>query len=125
MLPFVKVIWGARCGESARLVLHGEPSARGHAYSVRRGRESAYDRKAPHGLPPTSLVPTNPFDLWMQRNYSQLRFERYADDVCGNVGWSFIRKRRRLSIASMMIEGNGMPRRSLIFWAIRFVPEAR
>jgi len=23
------------------------------------------------------------FDLWMQRNYPQLRFERYADDVIG------------------------------------------
>ena len=44
---------------------------------------------------------------------------------CRNVGWSFIRKRRKLSIARMMIEGNGMLRRSLIFWAIRFAPEAR
>ena len=67
--------------ETARRVLLGETRTRGHAYSVRRGRESAYDRKAPHGLPPPSLVPTNPFDLWMQRNYPQLRFERYADDV--------------------------------------------
>ena len=44
---------------------------------------------------------------------------------CRNVGWSFILRRRKLSTARMMIEGKGMLRRSLIFWAIRFVPEAR
>jgi len=86
MLTLARVIWGARCGESARRVLLGETRARGHAYSVRRGRESAYDRKAPHGLPPTSLVPTNPFDLWVQhwrkhRASGELIVVRYADDL--------------------------------------------
>src|SRR6516225_9441565 len=85
MLTLAKVIWGARCGESARRVLLGETRARGHAYSVRRGRESAYDRKAPHGLPPPSLVPTNLFDLWVQhwrkhRATGEVIVVRYADD---------------------------------------------
>jgi hypothetical protein len=52
---------------------------------VRRGRESAYDRKAPHGLPPPSLVPTNLLDLWFERVVKpRLRGEaylvRYIDD---------------------------------------------
>jgi hypothetical protein len=52
---------------------------------VRRGRESAYDRKAPHGLPPSSLVPTNLFDLWVQhwrkhRATGEVIVVRYADD---------------------------------------------
>ena len=52
---------------------------------MRRGRESAYDRKAPHGLPPPSLVPTNPFDLWVQhwrkhRATGEVIVVRYADD---------------------------------------------
>jgi hypothetical protein len=52
---------------------------------VRRGRESTYDRKAPHGLPPTSLVPTNLLDLWFERVVKpRLRGEaylvRYIDD---------------------------------------------
>jgi RNA-directed DNA polymerase len=53
---------------------------------VRRGRESASDRKAPHGLPPPSLVPTNPFDLWVQhwrkhRATGEVIIVRYADDI--------------------------------------------
>jgi len=75
------VIWGARCGETARRVLLGETGSRGHAYSVRRRRESAYDRKAPPGLPSSRLVSTNPFDRWLAANYPQVPFERYADDV--------------------------------------------
>ena len=80
MLTLAKVIWGARCGESARRVLLGETRARGHA------RESAYDRKAPHGLPPTSLVPTNLFDLWVQawrrkRAHGDMIVVRFADDI--------------------------------------------
>jgi hypothetical protein len=59
MLTLANVIWGARCGKSARRVLLGETGSRGHAYSVRRQRESAYDRKAPHGLPSSRLVSTN------------------------------------------------------------------
>jgi RNA-directed DNA polymerase len=86
MLTFGNVIWGARCGESARRVLLGETRARGHAYSVRRGRESAYDRKAPHGLPPPSLVPTNLFDLWAQQWRKRharggMIIVRFADDT--------------------------------------------
>ena len=53
---------------------------------MRRGRESAYDRKAPHGLPPPSLVPTNLFDLWVQhwrtqRAAGEVIVVRYADDA--------------------------------------------
>jgi hypothetical protein len=66
MLTFVNVIWGARCGKPARRVLLGETRTRGHAYSVRRRRESACDRKAPHRLTSSRLVSTNPFDLWAQ-----------------------------------------------------------
>jgi len=58
MLASANVIWGARCGESARRVLPGETRTRDHAHSVRRRRESAYDRKAPHGLPSSRLVST-------------------------------------------------------------------
>ena len=67
MLTLAKVILGSPvrgiCGY-AGFCLGAE--ARGHAYSVRRGRESAYDRKAPHGLPPPSLVPTNLLDEWFE-----------------------------------------------------------
>ena len=53
---------------------------------MRRGRESAYDRKAPHGLPPPSLVPTNLFDLWVQawrrkRAHGDVIIVRFADDI--------------------------------------------
>ena len=53
---------------------------------MRRGRESAYDRKAPHGLPPTSLVPTNLFDLWIETWRRKVAkgdviVVRYADDL--------------------------------------------
>src|SRR5215469_8119536 len=85
MLTLVNVIWGARCGETARRVLLGETSTRDHAYSVRRRRESAYDRKAPHRLPLSRLVSTNLLDLWVQRwRRKQARgeviFVRFADD---------------------------------------------
>src|SRR6266700_435313 len=81
MLTLANVIWGARFGEPARRVLLGETGSRGHAYSVRRRRESAYDRKAPHGLPSSRLVSTNPLDRWLATHYPQVPFERYADDV--------------------------------------------
>src|SRR5215469_734601 len=85
MLTFVNVIWGARCGKTARRVLLGETRTRGHAYSVRRRRESAYDRKAPHRLPLSRLVSTNLLDLWFERVVKpRLRGEayvvRYIDD---------------------------------------------
>src|SRR6266699_7079899 len=80
MLTLANVIWGARCGEPARRVLLGETGSRGHAHSVRRWRESAYDRKAPHGLPSSRLVSTNPLDRWLAAHYPQVSFERYADD---------------------------------------------
>jgi RNA-directed DNA polymerase len=52
---------------------------------VRRRRESAYDRKAPHGLPSSRLVSTNLLDLWFERVVkSRVRGEaylvRYIDD---------------------------------------------
>ena len=81
MLTLANDIWGARCGKTARRVLLGETGSRGHAYSVRRRRESAYDRKAPHGLPSSRLVSTNPLDRWLAAHYPQVPFERYADDV--------------------------------------------
>jgi RNA-directed DNA polymerase len=64
MLTFAKVIWGARCGESARRVLLGETRSRNHAYSVRPRRESAYGREAPHRLPSSRLVSTILIDAW-------------------------------------------------------------
>ncbi len=86
MLTLANVIWGARCGEPARRVLLGETGSRGHAYSVRRRRESAYDRKAPHGLPSSRLVSTIPFDLWVdvwRKKWAQgeVVVVRYADDI--------------------------------------------
>src|SRR6516162_1725608 len=85
MLTFVNVIWGARCGKTARRVLLGETRTRGHAYSVRRRRESACDRKAPHRLKSSRLVSTNLLDLWFERVVKpRLRGEaylvRYIDD---------------------------------------------
>jgi RNA-directed DNA polymerase len=85
MLTLANVIWGARCGETARRVLLGETRSSGHAHSVRRRRESAYDRKAPHGLPSSRLVSTNLLDLWFERVVkSRIRGEaylvRYIDD---------------------------------------------
>ena len=66
MLTLANVVWGARCGESARRVLLGETRSSGHAYSVRRRRESAHDRKAPQGLPSSRLVSTNLLDEWFE-----------------------------------------------------------
>src|SRR5215471_17358825 len=79
------VIWGARCGKPARRVLLGETRTRGHAYSVRRRRESACDRKAPHRLKSSRLVSTNLFDLWVnvwRTKWAQgeVVVIRYADD---------------------------------------------
>jgi hypothetical protein len=53
---------------------------------VRRGRESAYDRKVPHGLPPSSLIPTNLLDEWFENEVKpRMRDEaheiRFADDA--------------------------------------------
>src|SRR6516162_4210823 len=86
MLTFVNVIWGARCGKTARRVLLGETRTRGHAYSVRRRRESACDRKAPHRLKSSRLVSTNPFDLWVnvwrqKGAQGEVIVVRYADDI--------------------------------------------
>src|SRR5215469_10061671 len=86
MLTLANVIWGARCGKPARRVLLGETRARDHAYSVRCRRESACDRKAPHRLPSSRLVSTNPFDLWVnvwRQKWAQgeVVVVRYADDI--------------------------------------------
>src|SRR5215472_6742222 len=86
MLIFANVIWGARCGESARRVLLGETRSRDHAYSVRRRRESAPGCEAPHGLPSSRLVSTILFDLWALRwrrrsARGDMAMFRYADDT--------------------------------------------
>jgi len=85
MLTLTNVIWGARCGESARRVLLGETNSSGHAYSVRGARESAALRQAPHGLPPSRLVSTTLLDEWFEEVVKPLlRGEaheiRFADD---------------------------------------------
>ena len=71
----------------ATLVTSWETRARGHAYSVRR--ESVYDRKAAHGLPPSRLVSTNPLDLWFEKKIKpkcqgEAYLTRFADDFVGN-----------------------------------------
>ena len=86
MLSFANVIWGARCGKSARRVLLGETRSSGHVYSVRRRRESVVWREAPHRLPPSRLVSTVPFDLWAERwrrrkATGDMVCVRYADDI--------------------------------------------
>src|SRR5258708_37058350 len=86
MLTFANDVWGARCGESARRVLLGETRSRGHAYSVRRRRESARTRQAPHGLPSSRLVSTILLDRWFEhevkpRLKGRAFVVRYADDV--------------------------------------------
>ena len=86
MLTLANVIWGARCGESARRVLLGETRPRGHAYSVRGARESAALRQAPHGLPSSRLVSTNLLDEWFESEVKpRLKGEayeiRFADDA--------------------------------------------
>ena len=85
MSPFANVVWGARCGTSARRVLLGETRSRGYAYSVRRRRESVRARQAPHGLPPSRLVSTIPLDLWVEQwrrrhGHGDIIIVRYADD---------------------------------------------
>jgi len=86
MHTFANVLWGARCGKSARRVLLGETGSRGYAYSVRRRRESASWREAPHGLPSSRLVSTILFDLWAQRwrsrrSQGEITLVRFADDI--------------------------------------------
>jgi len=58
----------------------------GHAYSVRRQRESASRREAPHRLTPSRLVPTILFDLWVnvwRQKWAtgEVIVVRYADDI--------------------------------------------
>jgi len=85
MHTFANVLWGARCGKSARRVLLGETGSRGYAYSVRRRRESASWREAPHGLPSSRLVSTIPLDVWFERRFARqcqgkAFLVRYCDD---------------------------------------------
>ena len=52
-------------------------------------RESVYDRKAAHGLPPSRLVSTNPLDLWFEKKIKpkcqgEAYLTRFADDFVGN-----------------------------------------
>jgi RNA-directed DNA polymerase len=81
MITFANVIWGAQCRKSARWVLLGATRSRDHAHSVRRRRESALTRQAPHGLPPSRLVSTIRFDRWLQEKHRYCPFARYADDA--------------------------------------------
>ena len=86
MLTLANVVWGARCGESARRVLLGETRSSGHAYSVRGARESAALRQAPHRLPSSRLVSTTLFDLWAEvwrrkTATGDVIVVRYADDL--------------------------------------------
>jgi RNA-directed DNA polymerase len=86
MLTLANVIWGARCGKSARRVLPGETNSSGHAHSVRGARESAALRQAPHGLPPSRLVSTTLLDEWFEKVVKpRLKGEahemRFADDA--------------------------------------------
>jgi RNA-directed DNA polymerase len=86
MLLLANVIWGARCGESARRVLPGETNSSGHAHSVRGARESVALRQAPHGLPPSRFVSTTLLDEWFE-NEVKPRLKgaaheiRFADDA--------------------------------------------
>ena len=53
---------------------------------MRRRRESACDRKAPHRLKSSRLVSTNPFDLWVnvwrqKGAQGEVIVVRYADDI--------------------------------------------
>src|SRR5436305_1536926 len=82
----------------------------------------------------------------MAKHQAKFPFERFADDAIVHcrtekeaeevrsaiaerlrecVGWSFIRKRPRLSIVGMMIGEVATRMRSLIFWAILFGREDR
>src|ERR1051325_6476870 len=86
MLSFANIIWGARCGKSARRVLLGETSSSDHAHSVRGARESVALRQAPHGLPSSRLVSTIPLDLWVdqwrgKQAKGDVIIVRYADDA--------------------------------------------
>src|SRR5262245_14142430 len=52
-------LWGARCRKSARRVLSGGTSSRGHAGSVRAlWRKPQNNSEAPQRLPASRLVPT-------------------------------------------------------------------
>ena len=53
---------------------------------MRGARESAALRQAPHGLPPSRLVSTIPFDLWVEAWRKKVAtgtvvVVRYADDL--------------------------------------------
>ena len=89
MLTSANVIWGARCGKSARRVLPGETNSSGHAHSVRGARESAALRQAPHGLPPSRFVSTTLLDLWFEKKIrpacqGEAYLTRFADDFVVN-----------------------------------------
>src|SRR5215831_12163630 len=102
MLTFVNDVWGARCGKTARRVLLGETRTRSHAYSVRRRRESACDRKAPHRLKSSRLVSTNLLDLWAHQwrkrhARGDVIIVRWADDFV--IGFQYEDDARRFKKA--------------------------
>ena len=81
MRIFANVIWGARCGKSARRVLLGETSSRSQVGSVRALARKRQQQRGSAKATASRLVSTIPFDVWMARQYPHLPFERYADDA--------------------------------------------
>ncbi len=66
-----KALWGARCGKSARRVLNGETSTRGHAGSVRSPLRKQRPRRGSAKATASSLVSTD-------QNVPTHRFEKRA-----------------------------------------------
>lgn len=64
-------LWGARCGKSARRVLNGETSTRGHAGSVRSPLRKQRPRRGSAKATASSLVSTD-------QNVPTHRFEKRA-----------------------------------------------
>jgi len=75
-MPFV----GAHCGKSARWVLRGGMSTRDHAGSVRALARKRQPQRGSAKATVSRLVPTYPFDVWMQRTFPDTPWCRYADD---------------------------------------------
>src|SRR6201993_1546291 len=140
MLTLANVVWGARCGESARRVLLGETRSSGQAYSVRGARESAVLRQAPHRLPSSRLVSTNILDEWFEevvkpRMKGEAHKIRFADDaiLCfehkgdAEKGKEVLTKARRKDLATGTIlsdscDAAATPRGGVVAW--RYSEEA-
>ncbi len=94
-------LWGARCGNSARRVLTGGTSSRGHAGSVRSPARKRRLRQGSAKATASRLVSTGhcvvspllsnlflhyTFDRWMAKHHPDVPFERFADDVLCHCG---------------------------------------